>query len=402
MLLGTVINFVPVFAAWNPYSNVTQDTEYPGGDGHNETPCTKFAWQQAYDNLGVELPAWGNAKTWYDSAKNAGYSVGSVARANSIAVWSDSGAGHVAYVTSASSDTTFTVNEGGRVDLDGGWHWSNGAKVADIQDTGGIAWGYTITEAVGQARPYSTGQYLTGFIYLDGAPKPVEVSLSWSDSDLQYDTKDANMHIKANTNVSGSFTEAGITVWNGAGAVIGTKSEQVNYTSTYMEVYYTLSKELGLVLNEGSDYSYQFYVVFNGQKYTSDKMNFTTKGQKENSWDEELTVSSLVYGDGSVLQPTAKAKYGTPVFTYSTEENGEYTSVAPTDAGAYYVKATVAATDEYKGLEAIKEVIIHKGELTPKTKLPDSIEVTYGTKLKDIALPEGWIWFYQYKGNIEY
>lgn len=231
------------------------------------------------------------------------------------------------------------------------------------------------------------------------SPTPVEVSLSWNNSDLKYDTKDAYMYIEANTNVSGSFTEAGITVWNGAGAVIGTKSEDPKQTGTKLNIWYTLSSELGLVLNEGSNYSYQFYVVFNGQKYTSDKMSFTTKGQKENSWDEELTVKSVTYG--STLQPTAKAKYGTAVFTYSTEENGEYTSVAPTDAGHYYVKATVAGTDEYKGLEAIAEADIEKARANALSPKPEKIEIVYGTYVKDVALPEGWIWNFKYNTYVK-
>lgn len=44
-------------AASNPYPT-TQDYDK---DGYYEVPCTRFAWQQAYDNLGIALPAWGNA-----------------------------------------------------------------------------------------------------------------------------------------------------------------------------------------------------------------------------------------------------------------------------------------------------------------------------------------------------
>ena len=141
---------VDVSAASNPYPT-TQDWD---GDGNYEVPCTRFAWQQVYDNLGVALPAWGNAGTWLDSARNAGISTGTVAKAGSVAVWVGGGAGHVAYVTSASGNT-FTVNEGGRTDLD---HTSSH----------GVAYGYTLTNAVGAARPYDTGKTLVGFIYPNG------------------------------------------------------------------------------------------------------------------------------------------------------------------------------------------------------------------------------------------
>lgn len=53
---------------------------------------------------GVSLPAWGNAKTWYNLAKNAGFEVGSEPRNNSIIVWDITEYGHVAYVEKVSGD----------------------------------------------------------------------------------------------------------------------------------------------------------------------------------------------------------------------------------------------------------------------------------------------------------
>ncbi len=133
-------------AAANPYPT----TQNMDGDAYYEIPCTRFAWQQVYDNLGIALPAWGNAGTWLDSAQRANIPTGTVAKPGSIAVWSG-GAGHVAYVTSASGNT-FTVNEGGRTDLD---HTSSH----------GVAYGYTLTNATGASRPYDSAKTLIGFIY---------------------------------------------------------------------------------------------------------------------------------------------------------------------------------------------------------------------------------------------
>lgn len=157
---------VEVAETGNPYPT-RQDTEYisPGvyGDGYYEIPCTWFAWQQAYERKGISLPDWGNAVNWWQGAKNAGYSTGSTPQPDSIAVWSGDYFGHVAYVTSVSGGNTFTVNEGGRTDL-------------DQSDSHGIKYGYTITNAVGASRPYDTGKTLLGFIYLVGEPLP---SNSW-------------------------------------------------------------------------------------------------------------------------------------------------------------------------------------------------------------------------------
>ena len=149
-----------VEAASNPYPS-TQDVDR---DGYYEIPCTYFAWQQVYDNLGVALPSWGNAVNWWNGARNAGYQTGSVPLAGSIAVWSGDYYGHVAYVTGGSGNT-FTVNEGGRTDLD---HTSSH----------GVKYGYTLTNAVGGKRPYDTGKTLLGFIYVNASSSNISYSLS--------------------------------------------------------------------------------------------------------------------------------------------------------------------------------------------------------------------------------
>ncbi|HIV53837.1 MAG TPA: CHAP domain-containing protein [Candidatus Mediterraneibacter norwichensis] len=358
-------------AADNPYPT-TQDWD---GDGNYEVPCTRFAWQQVYDNLGIALPAWGNAVNWLDNARNAGYSTGNVARANSVAVWSGDGAGHVAYVTSASGNT-FTVNEGGRTDLD---HTSSH----------GVAYGYTLTNAVGEARPYDPGKILIGFIYFSDVPT-VEVSLTWGNEDCQWDTTNAYMYAEADTNVSGSFTEAGITVWNEAGGVVASKSENPGITGTHLNVWYNITNDTGVVLEQGTNYTYQFYTVFNGTRYEGAVHSFRTNGPSVNSWTQELSISDWTYGQEASV-PSASAKYGDVVYTYSTEENGEYTAEVPQSAGTYYVKASVAeAPDQYTGLEAIKEFHIYKA--VPSYTVPENITATYGQTLADVTLDGRFVW----------
>lgn len=105
---------VTAHAAENPYP-YWQTFPYNGRD-YTTITCTYHAWQQAYDN-GFVLPSvsWGNAGSWLDSARAAGYEVGTEARKDSIAVWKPTAGnawGHVGYVTSASNGG-FTYNEGG-------------------------------------------------------------------------------------------------------------------------------------------------------------------------------------------------------------------------------------------------------------------------------------------------
>ena len=147
---ATVLSSVPattVTAAGNPYPT-TQDVDQ---DGLYEIPCTRFAWQCVYERQGIALPAWGNAVNWWQNAINQGYAVGNDPLPGSIAVWSGDYYGHVAYVTGGSGDT-FTVDEGGRTDL-------------DQTSSHGIAYGYTLTNSVGGRRPYDSNKILLGFIY---------------------------------------------------------------------------------------------------------------------------------------------------------------------------------------------------------------------------------------------
>ncbi len=128
-----------VNAASNPYG------KYQSLYGITTVRCTWYAWEQAYEHTGVALPGWGNAQTWYNSAINDGYKVGSEAKPNSIAVWSSSdGYGHVGFVVSVNGNI-MTVNEAGIV----------------TDENEGI---------VNGSQKYTTAENLIGFIYLDEAP----------------------------------------------------------------------------------------------------------------------------------------------------------------------------------------------------------------------------------------
>ncbi len=154
--LTAVLAFVMVLSMIPLVSNEVQAVSNPyptwqqiGGVG--TVPCTYYAWQQAYDRLGVALPGWGNAIDWYAAAENSGYTVGTEACVDAIAVWSISGHqyGHVAYVTGIYPGGIMCVNEGGR---------------SDAPETDGVVEGQLVPTAVGVDW---FGRTLIGFIYLD-------------------------------------------------------------------------------------------------------------------------------------------------------------------------------------------------------------------------------------------
>ena len=85
-----------------------------------------------------------------------------------------------------------------------------------------------------------------------------------------------------------------------------------------------------------------------------------------------LTIADWFYGK-EANKPVAAAKFGTPSFTYSTAEDGEYTAAVPTAAGKYFVKAAVEGTNDYSGAEKVVSFEIKKAK-PAYTELPEAVE----------------------------
>ena len=89
-----------------------------------------------------------------------------------------------------------------------------------------------------------------------------------------------------------------------------------------------------------------------------------------NEFTQQLAITGWTYGE-TANTPTAVAKYGTIKYTYSNTADGTYTEEVPTNAGIYYVKATVEETADYSGLEsnAVEFTILPKTINTAITQL---------------------------------
>lgn len=157
---------------------------------YSSVGCTWYAWGRAYEVLGIKLPVLGNAVTWYDTLSKAGYPVGSEPRANSIAVWRDAGAGHVAFVEAVDGNNVYFT--------EGGWRGLNGGY-------GGCQYCHYATRplskmAVG-ANTWNSAeypQYVVGYVYLNETASLVKPFL------CAVDTPAANaVYINDNVIVSG-------------------------------------------------------------------------------------------------------------------------------------------------------------------------------------------------------
>lgn len=111
--------------------------------------------------------------------------------------------------------------------------------------------------------------------------------------------------------------------------------------------------------------------------------------QTANEWTDELFIEGWTYGE-QPNSPIATSKYGEVVFTYSDSKDGTYTDTVPTNAGTYYVKATVAGNENYSGLEEIVSFEISKA--VPEYSIPTDLTIEQGNPLSTVKLPKGFTW----------
>ena len=117
------------------------------------------------------------------------------------------------------------------------------------------------------------------------------------------------------------------------------------------------------------------------------KLDVTLRFVLNNAWKTPLTISDWTYGD-TPKEPQGEALYGDVTFTYSDSETGTFTTDVPTNAGTWYVKASVE-DDRYVELSAVASFTIHKA--TPIINSPQ-LFTSYQQTSNDVALPEGFTW----------
>ncbi len=275
-------------AAENPY--ITSQTI----DGVTTIPCTWYAWQQAHDNLGVELPLFGHAYQWYDNAIAHGYSVGSVAKPQSIAVWQGGshGLGHVAYVVSVNGSKMY-VNEGGMT--------INGAAANGT----GIVKNNTCNSTVGTYKESGSSQKLKGFIYLTESSNPtgnvIIDNYNSNHSNVVTET-DATVHGLITKPSSYPVTQLGIRIRKANGSYENGWSyyhapSQSYVGETKVHPWYEMNSEVKLTLTHQTTYNYQFYAKINGVDYWSAEAMLTTKGTHSyGSWQTVASATCTTNG----------------------------------------------------------------------------------------------------------
>ena len=113
------------------------------------------------------------------------------------------------------------------------------------------------------------------FIRPDFVATPVQAS--WEGPTATAITQtDAHLSGKVNFSQTVNTTQCGVRLYDSDGTCIAQKDEAVNYTTTYVNIWYDITSELGVTLTSGKTYTFQFYTISNGSEYWSASIEFTT------------------------------------------------------------------------------------------------------------------------------
>lgn len=109
----------------------------------------------------------------------------------------------------------------------------------------------------------------------------------------------------------------------------------------------------------------------------------------QNEWTEEVSIEGWTYGE-SANAPVFEAKFGGDTATVEYKPAGAddsaYTETAPTAAGSYVVRVTVAETDEYAVLTGTAEFTIAKAKYDMSGVAFEDKIVSYSGEAQTIAV----------------
>ncbi|MGN0038724.1 MAG: hypothetical protein ACI36Y_06315 [Coriobacteriales bacterium] len=103
--------------------------------------------------------------------------------------------------------------------------------------------------------------------------------------------------------------------------------------------------------------------------------------QAPNSWITTPSITGWTYGE-TAAAPVSAAKFGAVVVEY-TSDGTTYSQTAPTSAGSYKARFTVAETNNYTSLSEEKSFTIAKA--APSTTLPAAKQLTYNGSEQELV-----------------
>ena len=215
--------------------------------------------------------------------------------------------------------------------------------------------------------------------YTSATSKPIEFTISKADSVVNITTRSLDKAYDGNAvrvpkyTTSGSDGKVTIKWQKNTGSADTPKWEDLKSAPSRVGTY-------RVVIELAGNDNY---------KPASATLDFTIS-KADNAWAEKLSIKGWKYNETANV-PTAKAKYGDVVYTYSDSKDGTYTSEVPKNAGTYYVKASVAGTENYTGLESAP-VAFEITKAIPSCEKVTGLVLGQGQALSKIELPEQFKW----------
>ena len=220
-------------------------------------------------------------------------------------------------------------------------------NIAKIGSTGAVTFEWYTAEGTKlQTAPTDAGSYEVKAI-LAGDTNHMGAEVG-----KEFTITKANSTITINDNLDKEY--------DGRAVLNPTNVSTTGSTGTVSFEWYTISgvKLIDAPINGGS---YKVKAILAGDvNYVGAEVEETFEITKAmNQWKQELDIQGWVYGE-TPNNPSVEAQFGTVEYTYSITADGVYTTAIPTNAGTYWVKASVIDTDSYTGLEAKKAFTIAK------------------------------------------
>ena len=141
----------------------------------------------------------------------------------------------------------------------------------------------------------------------------------------------------------------------------------------------------------------ELYVGTANPYYGGQIWKITEKMRPATVVKEPTPIDNLTYtGEPQELIVPGESNGGTMYYAVVDGDGEEsYTSDIPTaiNAGTYYVYYLVKGDEKHLDGEVVEEpLVITIDKADPVYEAPEGLEATYGQKLKEVALPEGWQW----------
>ncbi len=233
------------------YSNefVTMSQTSYGQYAYGPEGCAWFATSRQWQLTGNYSVIYSGSSWWNNGNGRLGYPTGRTIKAPAIVCYS----GHVAIIEAVSGDKAL-VSEGGRTDCPN-------------NDYCHLGW-----QSISYVESSSRG--FLGYVYLSGAPA---LNASWEGPSATNITEtNAYLSGRANFGQTVTFSQNGVRVYDEAGNKVASKDEWPGTTYSYLNIWYDVTGELGVALQSGKTYQFQFYVIVGGKEYWSPTVTFTT------------------------------------------------------------------------------------------------------------------------------